>query len=114
VVIIYFQTRDGRWRGFSAYADSGADITLFPRSACVEGLGYDLKAGKAGYVGGITPGRIRVYVHVLNARLGEEEFKARVAFAKRENVPPLLGRTDVFDHFKVCYDNKRLETTFIT
>jgi hypothetical protein len=114
VAIIYFQAKDGRWRGFTAYVDSGADITLLPKSACIEGLGYNLKTGKAGYVGGITPGRIRVYVHNLNAKLGEETFKARIAFAEREDVPPLMGRTDIFNHFKVCYNHKRLETTFTT
>lgn len=114
VAIIFLQAKDERWRGFTTYADSGADVTLLPKSACVKGLGYDLKAGKAGYVGGVTPGRIRVYLHKLKARLGEEKFEARIAFAQRENVPPLLGRTDIFDHFKVCYNNKNLETTFIT
>jgi len=114
VAILFLQAKDGKWRGFTTYADSGADITLLPKSACVRGLGYDLKAGKAGYVGGITPRRIRVYVHKLNAQLGKEKFEARIAFAQRENVPPLLGRTDIFNHFKVCYDHKHLETTFTT
>jgi len=77
------------------------------------GLGYKLKTGKPGYVGGITRGKIKVYVHELNTKLGEETFKARIAFAQTENIPPLLGRTDIFDHFKVCYNNKQKETTFI-
>jgi hypothetical protein len=64
-------------------------------------------------VGGITKGKIKVYVHPLNAKIGEETFKARIAFAQTENIPPLLGRTDIFDHFKVCYDNKQKQTTFI-
>ena len=58
------------------YADSGADITLLPRSAC-EGLGYDLRTGKEGHVGVITRGRIRVYVHEINMKLGEETFRAK-------------------------------------
>ena len=45
-------------------------------------------------------------------KLGEETFRAKVAFADTENVPPLLGRADVFDHFRVCYDNRRKETAF--
>lgn len=114
VATIYLQAKDGKWRGFTLYVDAGADITLLPQSACTEGLGYDLKAGKPGYVGGITPERIRVYVHQVNIKIGKEIFKAKVAFAEREDVPPLLGRTDVFNYFKVCYDNKRLETIFIT
>lgn len=111
-VIVYLQTKNKRWVGFTLYADSGADITLLPKSAC-KGLGYDWKAGESGYVGGITRGRIKVYVHEMNMKLGEEALKAKIAFAQTENVPPLLGRTDVFDHFKVCYDNKQKETIFI-
>jgi len=112
VATIYLQAKNERWRGFTLYADSGADITLLPKSAC-KGLGYKLKTGKSGYVGGITRGKIKVYVHQLNTKLGEETFKARIAFAQTENIPPLLGRTDIFDQFKVCYNNKQKETTFI-
>lgn len=112
IVIVYLQAKNKRWVGFTLYADSGADITLLPESAC-EGLGYNLKAGEPGYVGGITRGRIQVYVHEITMKLGEEVFRAKIAFAQTESVPPLLGRTDVFDRFKVCYDNKRKETVFI-
>lgn len=111
-IIVYLQAKNKRWVGFTLYADSGADITLLPKSAC-EGLGYSLKAGESGYVGGITQGRIKVYVHEVNMKLGEEVLKIKIAFAQTENVPPLLGRTDVFDRFKVCYDNKQKETIFI-
>ena len=52
-------------------------------------------------------------LHELNTKLGEETFKAKIAFAQTENIPPLLGRTDIFDHFKVCYDNKQKETVFM-
>jgi len=112
VVTIYIQAKNKKWRGFTLYADAGADITLLPRSAC-KGLGYKLKTGKLGQVGGITGGKIKVYVHELNTKLGEERFKAKIAFAQTENIPPLLGRTDIFDHYKVCYNNRQKETTFI-
>jgi len=62
-------------------------------------------------VGGITRGKIKVYIHELNVKLGEENFRARIAFSQKEDIPPLLGRTDIFDRFKVCYDNKQKETT---
>lgn len=112
VTTIYIQAKNKKWRGFTVYADSGADITLLPKSAC-KGLGYKLETGKPGYVGGITQRKIKVYIHELNIKLGEETFKARIAFAQTENIPPLLGRTDIFDDFKVCYNNKQKETVFI-
>jgi len=109
---IYLQAKNKKWRSFTLYADAGADITLLPKSACT-GLGFNMKTGKPGHVGGITRGKIKVYVHELNTKLGEETFKARIAFAQTENIPPLLGRTDIFDHFKVCCNNKQKETAFI-
>lgn len=112
VAKIYLQAKNKKWRSFTLYADAGADITLLPQSAC-RGLGYKLKAGKPGFVGGITKDKIKVYVHNLNTKLGDETFKTRIAFAQKENIPPLLGRTDIFDHFKVCYNNKQKETVFI-
>lgn len=114
VAVIYLQAKDGKWRGFTVYVDSGADITLLPRSACTEGLGYNLEGGKLGYVGGVTPGRIKIYVRTVATRIGEEKLKARIAFAENDNVPPLLGRADIFDHFKVCYDFQKHETLFIS
>ena len=113
VATISMRSKDRRWVSFMLYADSGADITLLPKSAC-EGLGYLLADGKKGHVGGIAQGRIRVYIHEIDMKLGEETFKAKVAFADTDAVPPLLGRTDIFDRFKVCYDNKRKETVFTT
>jgi len=112
VATIYLQAKNKTWRGFTLYADAGADVTLLPKSACT-GLGYKLRTRKPGYVGGITQGKIKVYVHELNTKLGGETFKARIAFAQTENIPPLLDRTDIFDHFKVCYNNKQKETAFI-
>ena len=112
VATISLQAKNKKWISFTLYADAGADITLLPRSAC-KGLGYHLKKGKPGHVGGITKGKIKVYIHQLNTKLGEQTFKAKIAFANTDNIPPLLGRTDVFDHFQVCYNNKQKQTTFI-
>jgi hypothetical protein len=47
VATIDIQAKNKKWRGFTLYADSGADITLFPKSAC-KGLGCNLKTGKPG------------------------------------------------------------------
>lgn len=65
---------------------------MLPKSACIKGLGYNLNAGKTGYVGGITPGRIKVYVHNLTVRIGEDRFQARVAFLK-VMMSPTFGKS---------------------
>jgi len=33
-------------------------------------------------VGGITRGRIKVYIHEISMKLGEEMFRAKIAFAQ--------------------------------
>jgi len=46
-------------------------------------------------------------------RLGTEEFSCNIAFAKRAEVPRILGREGIFSRFKVCYDDVNRVTGFI-
>ncbi len=45
-------------------------------------------------------------------RIGNREFEARVAWALEENVPPLLGRTDVFEEFDIRFRQRSRITEF--
>lgn len=100
------------WYRFSLYADSGADVTLLRRSDC-RILGYELTTGDERPLGGIGKGLIKTYVHRIKVRIGTVEFVSAVAFAEEEEIPRLLGREDIFNHFKVCFDQPNLVTDFI-
>jgi hypothetical protein len=47
-------------------------------------------------------------------QIGSLKFKARVAWSQVEDVPPLLGRTDVFRKFSVTFKEKEGMTIFAT
>ncbi len=111
-VHIHLPSKDGEWTLFELYADAGADFTLLRQADC-EALGYDLEAGELRLIGGVCSGLVRVFLHELPLRLGTEEFLCPVAFAEKAAVPRLLGRREVFQRFKVCYDDVGRVTEFI-
>ena len=111
VASVYLKGKDDNWYLFYPYVDSGADISLFTRTDC-ELLGYELEDGAEHYVGGIA-GLVRIFIHDIQMRIGNEIFNAKVGFADREGVPRLLGRIGVFSRFQVCFDEKNLNVHFI-
>ncbi len=93
------------------YVDSGADITLIPRSVgellgflvFQEDLVWDIK--------GIGKGGVPIIIKKIKMKVGERLLDIRVAWALIEEVPLLLGRADVFNMFDVCF-NKNKKTVF--
>jgi hypothetical protein len=58
-------------------------------------------------------GLIPAYLHNLTVQLGAEKFVAPLGFSERLGVGfNLLGRTGVFDRFKVCFDEQNWFVTF--
>ena len=59
-------------------------------------------------VGGST---VAVVFKMIPIRIGEREFKVKVAWCLKEDVPALLGRRDIFDNFHVLFkqDEKVIE-----
>ncbi len=107
---IHLKGNDGNWYLFYTYIDSGADISLFTRTDC-ELMGYELESGEEHHVGGIA-GLIRIFIHEIPMRIGDEVFNARVGFADKEEVPRLLGRIGVFSKFQICFDENNLSVYF--
>jgi len=92
----------GRTVIFFPYIDSGADMTLIPRSIG-EALGFKLEPGDVQELSGIGEGRVAVAFKTARMSIGEHSFDCRIAWALIEEVPPLLGRKDVFDRFAVLF-----------
>jgi len=42
------------------------------------------------------------------------ESKAMLVLSDSDEVPRLLGRTDIFEHFKITFDEEKLEIIFET
>lgn len=110
VADVEFKSKNNEWIELNPYIDSGADVTLFPLSfGRLLGLtidGEEIKELKE--VGGST---VAVVFKVIPIRIDEREFKVKVAWCLKEEVPALLGRKDIFDHFHVQFkqDEKVIE-----
>lgn len=47
-------------------------------------------------------------------KIGETILTTNTSFADSDEVPRLLGRTDIFKHFKITFNEQNLETIFET
>jgi hypothetical protein len=94
------------------YVDSGADITLIPLSVGdLVGL-RRLKKDKLQRIMGVGKSSVPTIVKTTSMRIGSISFHARIAWSQVEEVPPLLGRTDVFRKFSVTFKEKEHVTIF--
>ncbi len=110
VAEVYLQTKSNSWIKFNPYIDSGADITLIPLSLG-KLLGFTLDEKKIKEIGGIR-GTVRIIYTKNKMRIGKEELIVQIGWALIEEVPPLLGRTDVFDFFEVTFKQKEGKIIF--
>ena len=94
------------------YVDSGADITLIPLSVGdLIGL-RRRKQDRSQRIMGVGKSSIPIILKVIAMRIGSTNFRARVAWSQTEDVPPLLGRTDIFPRFSVTFREKQHLTIF--
>lgn len=102
VAEVYLKALSNSWIKFYPYIDSGADITIIPLSLG-KLLGFNINESKVQQIGGIR-GSVPVIFIKSHLKIGNEEFPTSLAWALIEDIPPLLGRTDVFDIFKVTFE----------
>lgn len=111
VADVRLKTKTGFWIEFHPYIDSGADVTMIPLSLG-KLLGFEVNdESKIEQIGGIRGGVPVIYTRV-SLKIGDEEILSQIAWALIEDVPPLLGRTDIFDTFKVTFDQSQEIITF--
>lgn len=109
---LHIRSAEGRWRAFSVQVDTGAVITVLPRSAA-DLLGLSQKVGEPVDLAGVNAPTNPYSVHCVCARLGAlPELTVRLAVADREDVPSLLGRLDFLDHFRIHLEPSVSETRF--
>jgi len=98
-------TKEG-YREFRFLVDTGADATLLPRYAA-EYIGVDLGESEQMWVKGIEGVGLEAYAGKIRVRIGDKELEVRCLFAASDRVPFILGRTDIFDHFNLIFDNQK-------
>ena len=101
VADVFLKSSSNDWIEYHPYIDSGADITMVPLSLG-KLLGFHLDENQVRSIGGIR-GNVPVIYVKSPMKIGSLEFPAQLAWALIEDVPPLLGRADVFDHFEITF-----------
>lgn len=101
-VLLELQSENDEWFKVNTLADTGADITSFPRGIC-DILGKELEKGKKVILISATGTKLSLYLHEVKARLGSKEFTMTVGFTETHTFPHLLGRKDLLDHFSIKF-----------
>lgn len=94
------------------YVDSGADITLIPRSLG-DLLGYSLAdKSNVSEIKGVGGRSVPYLMRSVKIKFADNcMIEARVAWSLIDEVPSLLGRLDVFELFDIIFQKNR-KTTF--
>lgn len=101
----FLKTNSGLWIEFHPYIDSGADVTLIPLSLG-KLIGWRLNQEKIEQIGGIR-GSVPVIYKKTDITIGKKRFPLNLGWALIEEIPPLLGRTDVFDRFDITFKQNK-------
>ncbi len=113
IIPIKLKSVSGEWITFDAFVDSGASYSIFT-AEIGEILGLDVEDGNKIYVTVGDGSLITVYLHEIDIKIGEKTFKATVRFSKQLGIGfNIIGRKDVFERFKVCFNEKEKIVEFI-
>ena len=91
------------WIPVVGYLDSGADITLLPLSF-TRALGIKVEEEDVKEIRGIGDSVVSVVIKKVDIKIGKKVFKANVGVALIEDVPYILGRKDVFNKYKIIFE----------
>ena len=91
------------WIAAMGYLDSGADITLLPLSF-VKVLGIKIEDEEVKEIRGIGDSVVSVIIKEVEIKIGDVKFKANVGIALLEEVPYLIGRKDIFNKFRIIFE----------
>lgn len=59
-------------------------------------------------VTGVSGEEIKIFIHKITVRIGDEEIEIRAGFAEREDIPYLLGRTDILNRFNILFESDKV------
>ena len=113
IIPIKLKSVGGEWITFDAFVDSGASYSIFT-AEIGEVLGLNVEDGKKIYVTVGDGSLITVYLHEIDVKIGKKTFKATVGFSKQLGIGfNIIGRKDIFERFKVCFNEKEKVVEFI-
>ena len=106
IASVKFKSKGNTWIKLRLYIDSGADITIIPLSFG-RLLGLELKKEDIKQLTGVGGISIPVVITEVEIKINDIAFPINIAWALEEDIPPLLGRTSVFDKFVITFDQTK-------
>ena len=98
------------WLRYKMIADTGADYTVLPRYYSVD-LGFDLEKDclKKQTIG--VGGHETIYFlkEKIKMRISNLEKQIPLGFLNSDNIPPLLGREECLNTFRILFANFKTE-----
>lgn len=89
------------------YIDSGADVSMMP-FRFGKALGFRHEEGDTILeLKGISGAGIPYILKGVNLVLNGKRLNVRIAWALVEDVPILMGRMDIFDKFRIIFDERK-------
>jgi len=97
--------------GVEMYIDSGADLSMIPYGLG-RALGLQRNPGEPlRRLGGIA-GSARYLLKSVTMKMGSYAFPVRVAWTMNDQAPLLLGRLDVFQKFRITFEEAKRVVKF--
>ena len=94
------------------YVDSGATFSMIG-AAEARDMGIDWQSGRRQMVVVGDGSFIPVFIHNIPIDIGNTQITIPIGFSERLGVGfNLLGRTGVFNHFEVCFNDHDRKVTF--
>lgn len=111
--IVPIKLKGKEWVSYDAYVDSGAGYSIF-HSDVADDLEIKLEDGEKVYITVGDGSQIIVYLQKIPVRIADQEFKAILGFSRRLGIGfNIIGRLDIFDRFKICFDESERTVEFI-
>ena len=101
----------GKWKEVWAYVDSGSFYTIFDDKVA-EILDINLTDGEKILVVVGDGSFIPIYLHKVGMRIGKDDFGNKIGFSSKLGVGFNLLGMDVFDRYRVIFNNKAKKVIF--
>lgn len=101
----------GKWRNVWAYVDSGSTYTIFDDKVA-EILDINLTKGEKVLAVVGDGSFIPIYLHTVGMRIAEDEFGMKIGFSSKLGVGFNLLGMNVFDRYRVIFDNRARKVIF--
>lgn len=102
--IVPIELKGREWVSYDAYVDSGAGYSIF-HSDVADDLEIKLEDGEKAYITVGDGSQIIVYLHKIPVRIADQEFDAILGFSRHLGIGfNIIGRLDLFDGFRICFD----------